>query len=237
MAFKDLFIVSDNKTPAKKEDDKHITKFPPSSSSQTSFPSSKPSGFPVMESSTSEAPPVPLMDVPLQCAPHMDSIMDLYEKGFANLNQPGVEFFEFFQAVVEAGTDNPSAYKMALKMLSTMDKTMSKTSLVSQSQFYINELSSVHSGYNSAGIQKKNELLGQKSEEEKSLNAELQNLREQMETIKLQINQKTNELSQIDGKYHPKIQDLECKIMANDSAKNRILGTIQKVVAGIKVNL
>src|SRR3972149_10326064 len=139
MAFKDLFIVSEDKSKDKKTKDTkketYTSKFPSSSEPAKSFGGGTKSGFPVMEVSTDEAPPIPTLNVPLECASQMDSIMELYEKGFEKLNQPGIEFFEFFQAVVDAGADNPPAYKMAMKLLMSMEKTMTKNSLITQSQF------------------------------------------------------------------------------------------------------
>lgn len=176
-------------------------------------------------------------NIPSECAPHMDAIMDLYEKGFTNLNQPGVDFFEFFQAVMDGGASNAGAYKMAFKMLSTMEKGLTKDSLVSQSNFYVNELTKVHTDYNNDGLKKKNELLSTKTIEEQSLKTDVTMLKEQFESIKNQIASKEMQLSQIDSKYQPKLNEIDCKLMANDSAKNRILSSINTVVTGINQNL
>lgn len=219
--FKDLFIISDEKQ------------------EQNSSPlanAKSPSTFPTTFPTSNGNQPLP-NNVPLECAPHMDSIMSLYENGFTKLNQPGVDFFEFFQAVMDGDSSNPVAYKMAFKMLSTMKKDLTKDSLVSQSHFYINELTKVHTEYNNEGLKKKNELLNTKSIEEQSLKTDVTMLKEQFESIKNQISSKEMQLSQIDSKYQPKINELDCKIMANDNAKNRILSSINTVVAGINQNL
>jgi hypothetical protein len=44
-------------------------------------------------------------------------------------------------------------------------------------------------------------------------------------------------LAGIDAKYSPQITEVECKLMANDMARDRIIGTIQQVVTGINQNL
>ena len=161
--------------------------------------------------------------------------MKMYEEGFDNLNQPGVEFFEFFEAVIDAdGINNPQAYKMALKMLSGMNSSLNKESLLSQSQFYIDELNKVHSGYDITGNKKKEELIGDKNAEASSLSSDIQNLRQQVESIKNEISSKEELLSQIDTKYQPQLNEVDCKLMANNEAKNRILQKIQNVVQGVK---
>lgn len=226
MKFKKLFIEEKD---VKKEEPKYVSKFPETNR----FPST--SGATVMEAQP--APPIPTMGVPLECAPHMDAIMKNYEAGFASLNKPGIEFFEFFEAVVNAGAENPGSYKMALKMLSGMEKSMTKDSLITQSQYYIDELTKVHAGYNAEGLKKKNDLLADKNAEGQKLTSDIQLLQDQITSITNQLSAKKVQLSQIDAKYQPKLNEFDCKITANDEAKNRILGTINNVVNGIKINL
>lgn len=222
----------------KKEEPRFNSKFPETNSGgATSFPANGNSQTTFMESSTATAPPVPTVNIPLECAPHMDSIMQLYENGFASLNQPGVEFYEFFEAIVEAGINDSAAYKMALKMLSKMEKTMTKDSLVLQSQFYIDELTKVHAKYNAEGQKKKSDLTADKNAEGQKLGNDIRLLKEQMESLRNQLSAKEMQLSQIDNRYLPKISECDCKLMANDEAKNRIMGTITSVVNGIKANL
>lgn len=224
-------IFADQKSGKDEPKEKYVSKFPETSGLGSTFPT------PSMEASSVTTAPVPTMSVPLECAPHMEKIMKLYEDGFASLNKPGVEFYEFFEAIVEAGMNDPAAYKMALKILSKNEKTMTKDSLIGQSQYYIDELTKVHAGYKTDGIKMKNELMGNKESEGNKLKIDIKTIQDQIESMKNQLTGKQAQLSQIDAKYQPKIGDLDCKMMANDEAKNRILGTINNVVNGIRTNL
>lgn len=219
-------LIFEDDAPQEKREERYASKFPDAG---TNFPSS---------TQTAEAPPPTYAaNIPLECGPHMDAIMKLYEEGFAKLNKQGVEFYEYFEAVVEAGINDPAAYKMALKMLSKMEKGMTKDSLAIQSQFYIDELTKVHATYVSKGVATKAELMSAKDSEGLKLKSDIQLLRDQIESLRNQLGAKEIQLSQIDGRYQPKISELECKIMANDTAKNRLVGLINTVVAGIKTNL
>lgn len=80
--FKNLFFVSDEKEQEKLKQEKFTSKFPDAA---TSFPTSQP---------TTLSPPPQGTNVPVECGPHMDSIMKLYEDGFAGLNRPGIEFYD-----------------------------------------------------------------------------------------------------------------------------------------------
>ena len=171
------------------------------------------------------------------CEPHMEAIMSLYEKGFDGLNQPGVEFFEFFKSVIAGGVDNPATYTMAFNMLKGLESGMNKQSLLSQSNFYKDEILKVYQGYIKSGTDKKMEIEKQRDAETERLRSDLDLLRQQLETIKTQIQTKDIQLTQQDAKYNPAIEEIGCKMAANEVAKEKIIGTINKVVAGITNNL
>ena len=48
---------------------------------------------------TPTASPTPTFTSNLNCEPHMGDILAKYEEGFASLNLPGYDFFEFFSNV------------------------------------------------------------------------------------------------------------------------------------------
>ena len=205
------------------------------------------SKFPVQENSGSSTPtsvavPPTAVSAPITpdnpaCAPHLDKIMALYEKGFDELNMDGYDFYEYSKGVIGVGINNPAAYTMALTMAKTMDSSVSKDSLLNQSQFYINEINKVHSQYVANGKSKSEEALKFKGQEEGALTAELSNINNELERLTQLKLSKEEELRNIDAKYSPQITDIQCKLMANDIAKERIIGSIQQVVTGINNNL
>jgi len=189
--------------------------------------------FPSTSATVAATPTIEAMN----CEPHMDAIMSLYEKGFESLNQPGVEFYEFFKSVIAGGADNPTTYTMAFNMLKGLESGMSKQSLLDQSKFYVAKIDKVHQGYDKNGRDKKMEIEKQRDAETERLRTDLDLLRQQQETIKTQIQTKEIQLTQQDAKYNPEIEQIGCKMTANDVAKKKIIGTINKVVVGITNNL
>jgi hypothetical protein len=229
MGFKDFWIVSDKDKNKDATDSKQAQVTEP-----TTFPTSQ--TFPTAQAApVAQAAPAPTIGA-TNCEPHMDAIMDMYEKGFDGLNRDGVEFFEFFKAVAAANFE-PGAYKMALSVLSGMEKNMTKESLIEQSAYYINEIQLVHTRYTQNGNNKKAEIERSKATENEQLKNDLLLLEEQLKTISAQIESKKIALNQIDTKYAPAIEEVMCKIAANDTAKDRIVGTINMVVQGIKTNI
>jgi hypothetical protein len=220
----DYFIVSEEKGTEKSnnviENSKTETKFP---STDIKFPSNGTS-FADIKSTVNDNP-------------FLEKILDVYEKGFNKLNQPGYDFFEYFKSVVKGGIDNPKIYEMALEMGRAMDSNVSKDSLLNQADYYISELSKVHSGFKNDGQSKINELTSKKNEETTSLVSDINSLTQQLESIQRQIESKKTSLAQIDNKYQPSISEITLKLSANDMAKDRYISDINKVKSNILNNL
>lgn len=207
---------------------------------QNSFKSKFPSSGPIQETKTVTPAPA-VQTAPAitpnnpACAPHLDKIMNMYEKGFEGLNLEGFDFFEFFKMVVEGGVDNPAMYNMAFTAAKSMGST--KESLLEQSNFYITEIQKVHNNYVAAGDKKRQEAITSKTTEETSLKTELIGIDTELERLTDLKKQKETALRDIDKKYEPTITEVECKLMANDMAMEGIVGSIQKVVTGINNNI
>lgn len=236
MGLKDLFIVSDenaNDQPKQEvvKPTTSTTKFP--TSETTEEPSSVFSAFGFGKTPT----PPPATTPTTVSNEHLQKAIELYQNGFDSLNQPGYDFYEFYQAVMQAGPTNPQIYAMALTMASAMDKSITKDKLVQQSEFYLAEINKVYQDYNSKGLAKKQDLTAQKQHENESLVGELSLLRQQLEAIQTQIADRENKLSVIDVKYAPMMVEVDSKLSANDMAKNKIVQSIEQVKNGIINNI
>lgn len=168
---------------------------------------------------------------------HLDHAIEVYKNGFDSLNQQGYDFYEYYQSIVQIGIANPQVYTMAFAMGNSMDKSVTKESLLSQADFYSSEIIKVYNDFVSKGQAKKQELVSQKEYENQSLASDLNNLREQMEAIKTQIADRENKLRVIDSKYQPMISEVDSKLGANEIAKTQLLDSIEKVKTGISNNL
>lgn len=232
MGFKDLFFVDDSSKEKKVEEKVvHTNQFPDSNVQQTNF--APVNSAPVNSTPVTNTTPY----VSPQCQPHMEKILALYEKGFNNLNKPGYDFFEFFKAVTSGGITNPQIYSMAITMGLSLDPTVTKEKLLTDAQYYLDEIDKVFKGYVENGNMKKTETINLMNSERETLSSDLGALRARAAEIASEIAQKENALSEIDNKYKPTLDDIDCKLMANDLAKNRLVESITTVKNGITNNL
>lgn len=160
----------------------------------------------------------------------------MYQAGFDSLNKPGYDFYEFFKAIKAVGSNDPSLYKMALTMATSVDSSVSKSTLLEQADYYIQEIEKVHKEYQLQGAAKKEQILGNQKTEKNALTAEISSLEKQLLEIQHQISTKKNQLQTIDG-TSAEVLEIDQKINANNIAKSKILETISNVVDGIKINL
>jgi hypothetical protein len=169
--------------------------------------------------------------------PFLEKTLEIYEKGFTKLNQPGYDFFEFYKAILKGGIDNIQLYEMALEIGKGMDSNVSRKSLVEQAEYYLNEIQKVHQSFSSDGKTKRKSLLTQQENENSSLQADIDSLTAQMQEIQNQINQKKASLAGINDKYQPLISEIDLKLEANDVVKEKFVSTMNKVKNNINNNL
>jgi hypothetical protein len=238
MGIKSLFIKSDedssdkSKSETTKETSK--AKFPvaetPVQSTESAF-----SSFGFGKKSTPEF--TPSFNKGEVSQEHLDKAVERYQKGFESLNQPGFDFFEYFQSVRDAGVENPMAYTMAFNMGKIMDKSITKEALISQAQYYESEINKSYQDSITNGNTKKQALISQKDNENQALIQELGYMKEQLEVMKSQIQDRENKLKLIGSKYEPQINEIDSKLGANEMAKSQLIKSIEQVKNGIITNL
>jgi hypothetical protein len=87
------------------------------------------------------------------------------------------------------------------------------------------------------GGEKKNQIIAQKNSESQNLANELSLMEQQLEALKVQIQDRQAKLNMVDSKFNPQISEIDSKLSANDSAKNEVINSIQLVKNGIINNL
>ncbi|GGX16159.1 hypothetical protein [Aquimarina muelleri] len=167
----------------------------------------------------------------------LNTVIEMYESGFDSLNKPGYDFYEFFKAIKAVGSNDPSVYKMALTMAQGVDNSVTKDTLLTQADFYINEIEKVHKQYQTKGNGKRTSILNAQKVKKDTLSVEISDLEKKLIEIQNQISVKKNMLQSLDADIMSEVSEIDQKIVANDKARSKILETIVAVVNGIKSNI
>lgn len=157
------------------------------------------------------------------------AMIENYRVGFASLNKEGYDFYEFYQSVTTAGLDLNQAFNMG----KIMNPKITKSSLVNEADFYLNEIRTAHSENSQKGNARLQELEKQKETESQSLSTDLKTFNEQFEQLKALIQDRTNKLGEIDGKYQTKLDEVNAKLRANDLSAESVIDSIENVKTGI----
>lgn len=168
---------------------------------------------------------------------HLAKALDTYQGGFDSLKQAGFGFYELYHAIISGDMNNPMTYTMAFTMGYGMDKTLTKDKLTQQADYYVSKIQEVYSDFVNKGQAKKQDLLNQKNNEKQSLAQDVDSINQQIEALKIQLNDRQNKLSAIEGKYTPMINELDSKLAANDAAKTQVVSSIKQVQSGIVNNI
>lgn len=156
----------------------------------------------------------------------VNEVLAVYEKGIDSINMPGYDFYEFYKAVSSIPHANEQAYLMAFQMAKSMDSSLTPQKLLTDAEFYISKINEVHSQYTMQGQQKINSLGAKKNDEKNKLTLEINNatqqvnqLRNQLQALESEINQKRLRLTSVDNEYLPQETTIREKLLANDNAK------------------
>lgn len=170
----------------------------------------------------------------------LNEVLAVYERGIDSINMPGYDFYEFYKAISAVGNAGGETYSMAFQMAKSMDSSISSQKLVTDAEFYISKINEVHSQYTMQGQQKINEIDSRRNEEKNKLMADIEQgtkqvnqLRNQLQALESEINQKRINLTGVDAKYSPQESSIREKLLANDNAKQISVSKLMAVKEGI----
>jgi hypothetical protein len=147
-----------------------------------------------------------------------------------NMNKPGCDFFEVWNAATEMGGANSHNIKAAYTSLRFADNTLSKAKLVESGQYYHDNLKSVLQTETQKREQEKSNLLRQKEEARSSLSQTIAQLEQEIEKLQRQLQEKKTERDTLDEKYNPSIADIDAKIAMGSQSVNSVLAEMQDVL-------
>ncbi len=184
---------------------------------------------PVPQSAESQA--LPVQNAPVQTfnsdAAKDDAAKRAYQL-IESINQPGVDFFEVWNAVEENGGAQPGVLKQTFNTLKYADKTLTREKFLSSGSYYKNEL---QKALDTDIIKKKGEkaAIENKMEENgRALSNEISALEQKIKDLQKTIVDKQTELSNLNTHWQPKLQEIDQKMQ---TGRHAIEGVLSKIKA------
>jgi len=154
-----------------------------------------------------------------------------------NLNKPGIDFFEVWNAAVEMGGANTNNIKAAYTSLKFADKTLDKARLLETGSGYVTALSSVIETETKKRMDEKLKLDKEKEQARSNLSNEITTIEQQISSLQEKLSTKKMELENLHAKYEPVISAIDVKIKSGQQSVSAVLQEMQQVLELINKDL
>ena len=205
--------------------------------SNTSYPSDP-------SSPTANKPPLPnnrmadnpAVITPFPVAPSSElgnDVKDMKLKVYQlleQINKPGVDFFEVWNAAVEMGGANGNNLKSAFTSLRFADKLLSKSRLIESGNGYVKDLQSVFETESKKRQQEKASIAAEKEQVRTGLTAEIESIQMQITELQKKMDIQQQKLLSLDENYNPRLHTIEQKINNGSDAVKSVLSEMQQVL-------
>ncbi len=154
-----------------------------------------------------------------------------------NMNKPGVDFFEVWNAAVEMGGANSHNIKTAFTSLKHADKSLDKSRLLESGTAYVKGLKTVFETESVKRLEEKNSLDKEMAQVKSNLESEISSIEQQIASLQEKLAAKKSARESIHENYVPRIADIDAKINAGQQSVNSVLAEMQQVIDIIKKDL
>jgi hypothetical protein len=164
-----------------------------------------------------------------------DKFVEILASALEKSNQPGFDYFEFRQALVNLSKmpmDEQTRYKSAFAMAQTMGAT--QANLLESAQFYLQVLAGEQSKFNEAHALQRSKLIGTREEEIKNLEAAIQQKTNQMQELTQQIEAARKSSEQIRSEINDSTVKIEKTKSDFDTTFVTVMEQLQNDAAKIK---
>lgn len=153
------------------------------------------------------------------------------------MNEPGLDFFEVWNAAAEMGSIDATTIKAAFTSLKYVEKDLNKQKLLTTGRNYATELKKVIDQESSQKQQQKQTIENNLVDEKDSLVNEIKSIEQNIADLKAKLQAKEQDLKSINAKYDPQLKDIDQKIALGNAAVNEVIADIEKALNIIETNI
>ncbi|MCZ4245789.1 hypothetical protein [Pedobacter punctiformis] len=153
------------------------------------------------------------------------------------MNEPGLDFFEVWNAAAEMGSIDATTIKAAFTSLKYVEKSLNKEKLLTSGRNYAAGLKKVIDQESSQKQQQKQNIENSLIEEKDSLVNEIKSIEQNITDLKAKLLIKEQDLKSINAKYDPQLTDIDQKIALGNAAVSEVIADIEKTLNIIETNI
>ena len=153
------------------------------------------------------------------------------------INEPGIDFFEVWNAAAEMGNVEPNTIKAAFTSLKYVDKTLNKNKLLITGRKYANEIKKVIDKETVQKNEQKQNIEQNLIKEKANLTSEIKSIEQNIADLKEKLLNKQQDLKEINNKYEPGLKEIDNKISIGNIAVNEVINDIEKTLKIIETSI
>ncbi|MFN8244474.1 MAG: hypothetical protein U0X40_10515 [Ferruginibacter sp.] len=175
---------------------------------------------------------VPKVMAPAQTT---EEIVNKLYAALEKINNPGVDFFELWNAAEAMGGASAANLQNAFTSFKVLGLT--KQTVLDTGEAYKRQLSKMIEDDVQKKNNERNALSLQQLNEKEDLEKEKADLEAQIKALTRSLDETNQKLSQLGNQYQPQIQAIDMKIQAGNAALQTVLNKIQSVLDIVKASV
>ena len=170
-------------------------------------------------------------DLPITDVKQMKvKVLEILER----INEPGIDFFEVWNAAAEMGSVDPNSIKAAFTSLKYVDKTLDKNKLLTTGEKYAAELKIIIDKESGDKQQQKESIEQELVKEKARLSEEIALMEQNIIELQEKVSLRQGELKGINSKYVPQLDQIDQKIAIGHTAVSEVIADINNALSIIK---
>lgn len=160
-------------------------------------------------------------------------VLEILEK----INEPGIDFFEVWNAAAEMGIVDVNSIKAAYTSLRYVDKTLTKDKLLLTGKKYATGLKEIIDKETEDKQLQKQNIEQNLVKEKASLSDEISEIENNINQLRERLSLKQKDLKEINSKYAPELESISHKIAIGNTAVTEVITDIKNALTMIENNI
>jgi hypothetical protein len=154
-------------------------------------------------------------------------ILKTFEDYLIQINKPGYDFHEFYNAV--KSFEDTNSYKTAFSVVNSFDKTLTKEKLVFDSDFYVEKINQTVEDLKGMSSKKLSELNQERTSSESDVNNRISDCHQRLLQVQAEYEVLISSKPEVSRKFDEDIKQVERKMKSILYYQNKFVTSINKV--------
>lgn len=155
------------------------------------------------------------------------SVLKIFEDYMVQINKPGYDFHEFYNAV--KSFEDTNSYKTAFSVVNSFDKSLTKENLIVDSDFYVEKINQTVEDLKIASSNRLTKLNEEKTTSEHELDGRISDCHQRLVQVQAEYEALVSSKPEVSRKFEEEIKKVDRKMKSVLHYQNKFVTSINKV--------